>query len=268
MHRPLWNERYQPSDAEIIKKKARKMVGHYGYRTCDVVDLEQELALHMVQQMRLYRPGRGTRAQFVNRIAKNKLLNIIERRTAQKRDDRRNVAIEKAGDHSSAFPNSGTLVTSLGDFHKRLHRLTKHDHAVPLISIVADIAYRNPRTYSICAAILSKLISLIVDLAERNEALAKIIKRFQTIPNTGHMLLWLQRICLPLGYNTSFTEPLCLLAERKDAEIWNCEWVKSSGVLEAIDPTSIIDQDAIQSLQAVISPKEIELFAWNNEYFV
>ncbi|MCC7409535.1 MAG: hypothetical protein IT442_15835 [Phycisphaeraceae bacterium] len=106
MHRPLWNERYQPSDAEIIKKKARKMVGHYGYRTCDVVDLEQELALHVVQQMRQYRPGRGTRAQFVNRITKNKLLNIIERRTAQKRDGRRDVAIEKVV--PDVLPGDGT----------------------------------------------------------------------------------------------------------------------------------------------------------------
>ncbi|MCC7408909.1 MAG: hypothetical protein IT442_12610 [Phycisphaeraceae bacterium] len=106
MHRPLWDEKYQPTDAEIIKKKARKMIGHYGYRTCDVVDLEQELALHVVQQMQLYRPGRGTRAQFVSRIARNKLLNIIERRTAQKRDDRRNVAIEKVV--PDVLPGDGT----------------------------------------------------------------------------------------------------------------------------------------------------------------
>ncbi|MCC7409803.1 MAG: hypothetical protein IT442_17185 [Phycisphaeraceae bacterium] len=106
MHRPLWSERYQPSDAEIIKEKARKMIGHYGYRACNLADLEQELALHVVRQMHLYRATRGTRAQFVSQITKNKLLNLIEHRRAQKRDDRRNVTIEVVD--KNVLPGDGT----------------------------------------------------------------------------------------------------------------------------------------------------------------
>jgi hypothetical protein len=90
--------RYQPEDAEIIKKKAKRLVGHYGYRQDDVDDLEQELALHVFPRIHLHRPERGSREGFVGKMASNKLLNVIEQRTAQKRDRRYDTRIDDAGE--------------------------------------------------------------------------------------------------------------------------------------------------------------------------
>lgn len=89
--------RLTESDAEIIKRKARALVGYYGFRTGDVEDLCQELAMHVVTRAHLYRPERGSRAQFVNTLAKNKLLEIIRSRTAQKRDKRRDLSMDDPG---------------------------------------------------------------------------------------------------------------------------------------------------------------------------
>lgn len=97
---PLWDERYQPADAEIVKKKATRMAGRSGFRSADVADIEQELATHVFQQTHRHDPGRGPRDAFVGKIAMNKLLNLIEKRAAMKRDDRRNVEYDDGPDGS------------------------------------------------------------------------------------------------------------------------------------------------------------------------
>ena len=57
-----------------------------------------------------------------------------------------------------------------------------------------DIAFRNPRTYPIVSAILSKFLTLLESGDARNNILNSITKRFDKIPNTGHIQLWLQRV--------------------------------------------------------------------------
>lgn len=89
--RPLWDERYQPADAEIVKKKARQMMGRRTLRDCQLEDIEQEMALHVVRQSHRHRPDLGSREGFVGKTAKNALLNLIDKRSAKKRDDRRNI---------------------------------------------------------------------------------------------------------------------------------------------------------------------------------
>jgi len=89
--RELWDERFTSADAEIVKKKARRMVGRSGYRDCDIADIEQEVATQVVQQLHRHRPERGSREGFVGKVAKNTLLNLIDKRSAKKRDDRRNI---------------------------------------------------------------------------------------------------------------------------------------------------------------------------------
>lgn len=91
------NERFTAADAAEIKALAKRLKAHYGYRASDIEDLEQEVATHVVQRMDQYVPERGTRGAFVSTIAKNRLLNLIEARTAAKRDGRRNVSLDTAG---------------------------------------------------------------------------------------------------------------------------------------------------------------------------
>lgn len=98
--KPLWDDRYTPADAEIIKRKARKMIGNFGYSRSDADDIEQELAMHAFRQTGKHDPARGTREKFVEKMARNKILNLIEAKTAAKRDDRRNISIDDASDYA------------------------------------------------------------------------------------------------------------------------------------------------------------------------
>ena len=105
-------------------------------------------------------------------------------------------------DHSMEYPNSGSLNVALHRYYKRLQKTQKYDHTLPLLSIVVDIAYRNPRTYPIASAILSKLISLFKGEGEKRETIEKIRKKFRQLPNTGQLDIWLQRISLSFAPET------------------------------------------------------------------
>jgi len=162
--------------------------------------------------------------------------------------------------HSVEYPNAGSLAVALLDFHKRLMRMERCDHPLALISIVIDIAFHNPRTYAICSAILSKLISLLDSDAERLSIIEKTKTKFSKIPNTGHLLIWLQRICLPFAPCTDFDEALCRLVKGEDEAIWNSEWISSRILQEAISAERIVDREAIEELDAIVPVEEVSLF--------
>ncbi len=162
--------------------------------------------------------------------------------------------------HSVKYPNAGSLAIALGNFQKRLFRLTEYDKSLPLISITVDIAYHNPRTYPICAAILSKLLSFLGSRQEKRDVIEKIQRRFSRIPNTGHMEIWLQRIALPFYPSIEFNEPLCRLVSGKDCSIWNCKWISSGDLKNVIDAKRIVNKKQLKELDTVVPTEEVELF--------
>lgn len=90
-----WDERYQPADAEIVKRKAAQIGRRWRLRSDDIDELQQEAAMHVATQMHRHDPARGSREAFVAAVAKRRMLNLIEKRTARKRDDRRNSSYDE-----------------------------------------------------------------------------------------------------------------------------------------------------------------------------
>lgn len=163
-------------------------------------------------------------------------------------------------DHATQFPNAGSLVVALNEFHKRISRSKRVlEQPMPMIAIVVDIAYRNPRTYAICAAILSKLMSFLETDDERTAVAEKIKSRFAKIPNTGHMQIWIQRVTLPIARDISYQEPICKLVSGEAVSLWNTQWITNKA-LKASIATSVIDQAALEALEPVIPLDEVELF--------
>lgn len=162
-------------------------------------------------------------------------------------------------DHSLDFPNAGSLSVALQDYYNRLSRLSRLiEEPLPIISIVVDIAYRNPRTYAVCAAILSKLFSFI-DESRKRGIIEKIQHKFTKIPNTGHLQVWLQRITQPIFEDIEYEEPLCKLASGESALIWNNDWISSKDLKTAV-ATAIIDQQKLSEMNSVVPADEFELF--------
>jgi hypothetical protein len=131
---------------------------------------------------------------------------------------------------------------------------------MPLIAIVVDIAYRNPRTYAICAAILSKLTSHLESADEKRDVIEKIKARFEKIPNTGHMQIWIQRLTYPLSQDISYEEPICKLVAGDARALWNCDWISSPKLKGAISKADIINREKLAHMEPVIPVDEIELF--------
>lgn len=164
-------------------------------------------------------------------------------------------------DHASKFPNSGSVVVALSGYYRRIIGLKSiSESLMPLISIVADIAYHSPRTYPIVSAILSKLISLLDNDEMKIDVVCKVKKRFNQLPNTGHMQIWLQRVSQPFAKTITFDEPLCKLAAGDLQVIWNLDWISSKELKELLDPLKIVDKVKFNSLLTVIPPQEVELF--------
>ncbi len=166
--------------------------------------------------------------------------------------------------HATSFPNTGSLVIALNGYHKRVSKLTSLLSPQPLIAIVVDIAYRNPRTYPICAAILSKLLSFIANNDERLDIVKRIRKTFSQIPNTGHMQIWLQRVTFPLDRNIDYDETVCKLVVAGNTgnirPLWNNDWISCPELKAAVNATKIVDTTTRDKIAQVISPKEVELF--------
>lgn len=136
----------------------------------------------------------------------------------------------------------------------------KNENVEVLISIIVDIAYHNPRTYSISNTILSKLFNLIEDEEEANEIITKVIEKFKTIPNTGHMQIWLQRAIIKTKYtDLVFCEKICNLVNGDDILLWNNDWLDEE-VIELFSQNSILDEDLLSSISSIIKDDEVLMF--------
>jgi RNA-directed DNA polymerase len=199
---------------------------------------------------------------IVRAAIKGDKLAWISRKHTEKSLQKRLLIIH---DHAVHFSNAGSLVVALNDFHKRISRVKALiEQPMPLIAIVVDIAYRNPRTYAICAAILSKLMSFLETAGEKKAVAEKIKTRFAKIPNTGHIQIWIQRVTLPIDKNISFEEPICKLVSGEDVSLWNTHWISSNDLKNAIDVTKVIDREKRAALEPVIPVNEVELFLSKN----
>ena len=141
---------------------------------------------------------------------------------------------------SKIHPNSGSLIKALNKFFLKLNKLDLLGQNIKtLISITVDIAYSNPRSYPISAAILSKLFTSI-NVADLKKVLKLIVKKFKKLPNTGHMEVWLQRAILKHDTKTLFKEKLCKKLNDSSVTLWNSEWLNKD-IKELVDNYSFVN---------------------------
>ncbi|WP_027849442.1 RNA-directed DNA polymerase [Marinospirillum minutulum] len=163
--------------------------------------------------------------------------------------------------HADFFPNSGSLTVALSKFHKRTLKLEEVDTtSKAIVSVIVDIAYKNPRTYPVCFAILSKFISLLDDRSQ-NTLIRKIQNKFTKLNNVGYMEVWFQRAIKNKLKDVVLNEPLCKLVKGEKVNIWNSEWISSCKLTKLMDSADFIDKDKLDEAEPIINSLEFNLFS-------
>lgn len=166
------------------------------------------------------------------------------------------------------FPNSGTLykeVKHFLDWLKRREDSIKENDSEEnkaiynpdvLISILINLAYNNPRLYPLVTGSISFLITKIEDVQYQKEIITKIREKFEQLPNTNYLDVWLQRLTLNIDKDLSYSGKLCEKVIGNEMPIWNSDWLNIK-IKKIIESTSIIDVDKLEKLEVSFSESEI-----------
>ena len=80
------NDRPKKWITRLIQKKARSLVGKYGFTVEDQPDIQQELYLHLLQRQHRYDSRRGKETTYYSWLIDNYIRKVIENRCADKRN--------------------------------------------------------------------------------------------------------------------------------------------------------------------------------------
>ena len=165
------------------------------------------------------------------------------------------------------------LLNLIGEDYPLIFILTKiqvehHENITVLISIVTDIAHKNPKVYPQAAAIISLFLKFEDDPHQKQLLLQKIVKKFNDISNTGELDIWIQRITLAIKRSypeveaLEFQEKLCKKVTQAETSIWDFSWVRND-LAKELSEIPITDQAKIDKLSEIIQKDEIALFSYN-----
>lgn len=164
------------------------------------------------------------------------------------------------------YPNSGIVTRHLQKIYLYLEKDKKDRHDLHvLISITVNLALKNPRTYPVTMAILSLLIKRLPDSKSKVDVILKIRKKFERIPNTGSLDIWLQRVSLKVDssieYSEKMTKYMTLEGQNTGNLIWDVSWLIPE-LADLLD-TPIINWDIYHTMDDWISIEEFALFKPN-----
>lgn len=162
-------------------------------------------------------------------------------------------------DFADKNPNSGQLKKLLSIFYENLKVDCERDNLSVLISIVVDLAYNNPSTYSFCVAIISKILICVSNNNEKIKFIKRINEKFKKLPNTGFMDIWLQRISLKIDLDMEYSDKLCKVVQNDNIPLWDSTWLNNS-LKHLIDDCKLINKKKINKLSSIITQNEIDVF--------
>ena len=165
-------------------------------------------------------------------------------------------------EHATRFPNCGSIMKPLTDLHAEFDeiRFVGIEQTFACIAIMVELAYRNPKCYQMCMALLAKLVSRL-EPVEREHAVLRVLEKCSHLPNTGYLQIWLQRIVLPCKIRLDYTERMCQVVENPFVDVWEQGWLdKDKELKSTLAVANIVDYEQIGNLQPTMSDDEVNIF--------
>lgn len=120
---------------------------------------------------------------------------------------------------------------------------------------------KNPNSIELCIAILSKLFTFLPK-EKVNDVVNSILFKFQKMPNTDFIEIWLQSLSIVYKREKQFNAKLCKkVIDKNSANIWDSSWIKED---INFSEASIINEEYISNMCEEILIEEVDLF--NNNY--
>jgi Reverse transcriptase (RNA-dependent DNA polymerase) len=158
------------------------------------------------------------------------------------------------------FPNCGSVSTRLIKINDLVDIKILQKYPFELVSILINIAFENPRSFPVVAALISKAVDKLTQ-TEKEIILSKITRKIKLLPNSGLLEIWVQRIFIKHNIKPYYEEELCRITNGEDLKIFNTDWIKIKNLKQIIDDTVYVNEDTIKNLDTIIARKEIEIFA-------
>ena len=169
----------------------------------------------------------------------------------------------------SKHPNSGKVARQLNLFHEALYnrqrkkdKLKKYEDPIVMISIMTNLAIKNPKYYNWCAAIISILLKYC-NKDDRRNISDMVVNRFKDVPNIGLLDIWLQRVTFANYPDKIYSENICKLVKINgypgNENIWNSQWLNEK-LRKIVNKTRIIDKRELEQLNPVVGRGETDLF--------
>ena len=157
---------------------------------------------------------------------------------------------------SLQFPNSGRVITLLNNIYKNEieNKENKPFDNRAIISIIIDIMYNNTKSYYVCVAILSKLLSF-EKKKDRESIISLIENKFSKIPNTDYLSIWLQRITITYKPKRNYNSIICKKLYNSNIELWNSDWLNFD-----IDESLIVNEKELKKTTQIVPSEELKIF--------
>jgi len=122
-----WNGILPEYAVRQIRRKARKLVGRYGFTRSDQGDIEEELAISVWRRLPEYDPTKGGLEAFLYWLIKRARHTLIERQTAAKRGGgSRPWSLDRTIRGPDGTPSSAAAVTQQSEARRRLNLAPEH----------------------------------------------------------------------------------------------------------------------------------------------
>lgn len=175
---------------------------------------------------------------------------------------------------SKRYPNSGLVAKSLTEYYDKLKIIErkKKDRKIDfevIVSIITMIAYYSPRYMPQVASIITTLIDMSGKKLDRKKVISRIVNKFNDLPNTEFIDIWLQRITDLddiSSYEFESTISKVALAHKDNSALWNSDWLieNDKKTIESIGISDLPEKIEERSFSPIIEREEFELYG--NDY--